>query len=397
MNRFWMISAVMSIVALSTGCGTPEAPANSQRLAPVRVARVQETNFSGESTYTAMLEPVTQLDLSFRAPGEVEALYLKGGRPLEPGDAVPAGCVLAHLRRTEFEARTNSAEAQLADARAARASGVAQIQEADAAATLANQDLQRAERLYEGKAMTRAELDAARARARSAQSRLTAAKAGVEGLDARIRTSHAALAESRVPLDDTALRAPFPAVIVARHIERGTTVAVGAVAYTLADLRQMKVRFGVPDVALQSLRPGGTVRMNVEVLPGQHYQARVIGVAPVADPVTRLFPVEAFVENPGGRLKAGMVTSISNCPTAQKQLPAVPLRSIRHLGDAGRFAVFTIEQDKLQLREVSVGPTEGSLIGVLSGLRVGDVVVEDAGTGLQAGDKVRVIPQSESR
>jgi cobalt-zinc-cadmium efflux system membrane fusion protein len=159
----------------------------------------------------------------------------------------------------------------------------------------------------------------------------------------------------------------------------------------------MKVRFGVPDVALQSLRPGSTVRMNVEALPEQHYQPRVIGVAPAADPSTRLFPVEALVANPDGRLKAGMVTSISSSSTAQRRFPAVPLRSIRQMGDAGRFAVFTVEQDTLQLREVSVGPSEGSLIGVLSGLHAGEVVVEDAGTGLRAGDRVRVIPQSESR
>jgi RND family efflux transporter MFP subunit len=354
---------------------------------------VQETNFSGESTYTATLAPVTQLGLSFRASGEVEALYLKGGRPLEPGDAAPAGSVLARLRRTEFEARTNSAEAQLADARAAHASGVAQIQEADAAVTLANQDLQRAERLYEGKAMTRAELDAARARARSVQSRLLAAEASVDGLAAHIRAAQAALDESRVPLSDTVLVAPFPAVIVARHIERSSTVAAGTVAYDVADLRQVKVRFGVPDVALQSLRTGSAVRMSVEALPNQRYQPRVIGVAPMADPATSLFTVEALVANTHGLLKAGMVASIVSGATGQKLLPAVPLRSVRQLAEANRFAVFTVEREVLQIRAVTLGPAQETMIGVLAGLHPGELVVEDAGTGLRAGDKVRVIPQ----
>jgi RND family efflux transporter MFP subunit len=325
----------------------------------------------------------------------VEALYLQGRRALEPGDEVSAGAVLARLRKTEFEARSRSTEAQLADARAARASGMAQISEAEAALTLANQDLRRAERLHEGQALTRAELDGARARASAAQSRVAAALAGVDGQDARIRASRAALEESRVPLADTVLRAPFPAVVVSRRIERGSTAAAGSVAYTLADLRQVKARFGVADVALQGLRRGSPIRMSVEALPGRSYQAQVIGVAPSADPTTRLFTVEALVPNPGGLLKAGMVASIASVGAAPKRLPAVPLRSIRRLGEASRFAVLTVERETLQLREVTVGPSEGARIGVLSGLRAGEMVVEDAGTGLRAGDKVRVIPQAE--
>jgi multidrug efflux system membrane fusion protein len=238
-------------------------------------------------------------------------------------------------------------------------------------------------------------LDTARARASSAQSRLLAAKAGVDGQDARIRAFHAALDESRVPLSDTVLTTPFPAVIVSRHVERGSTVAAGTVAYTLADLRQVKVRFGVPDVALQGLRCGSIVRMSVDAVPGQRYRARVIGVAPAADPATRLFTVEALVANPGGLLKAGMVASISSGAARQKRLSAVPIRSIRRLGEANRFAVLTVERESLQLREVTIGPSEGSRIGVLAGLRPGELVVEDAGAGLRAGDKVRVIPQSE--
>jgi multidrug efflux pump subunit AcrA (membrane-fusion protein) len=135
--------------------------------------------------------------------------------------------------------------------------------------------------------------------------------------------------------------------------------------------------------------------MSVDAVPGQRYRARVIGVAPAADPATRLFTVEALVANPGGLLKAGMVASISSGAARQKRLSAVPIRSIRRLGEANRFAVLTVERESLQLREVTIGPSEGSRIGVLAGLRPGELVVEDAGAGLRAGDKVRVIPQSE--
>lgn len=394
MNRYWMIGALLPLALLGTGCGTREVSAAAGgEPATVRVARVQQTNFAAESSYAATLEPVTQMELAFRAPGEVAAVYLKNGRPLEPGDEVPAGSVLARLRKTEYEARTKSAEAQLGDARAARVSGAAQIQEAEAGLTLAEQDLRRAERLFEGQALTRAELDAARARSHSAQSRLAAAKANLDGLDSRIRGSHAALEESRVPLADTVLTVSFPAVIVARHVERGSTVGAGTGAYTVADLRQVKVRFGVPDRALAGVLPGSTVSMYVDALPGEHYQGRIVGVAPVADPATRLFQVEALVANAGHKLRAGMVASAVTGAQATRLLPAVPLRSIRRLGDNNRFAVLVVERDAVQLREVTLGPTQDDLIGILSGASPGELVVEDAGAGLRAGDRVRAIAQ----
>jgi HlyD family secretion protein len=200
-----------------------------------------------------------------------------------------------------------------------------------------------------------------------------------------------------VPLADTVLTAPFTAVVVARHIERGSTVAAGTVAYTLADLRQVKVRFGVPDMALRGLPTGSTMRMDVESVPSQHYLAHVIGVAPAADPATRLFGVQALASNPRGLLKAGMVASIVADTPGEKSLPAVPLRSIRKLGEANRFAVLTVEGDVLQLREVTLGPAQGSLMGIQAGLRPGELVVDDAGTGLRAGDKVRTIPQPDTQ
>ena len=393
MSRYWILIAALPLALLNTGCTSQSASAAAnQEPVPVRVYRAEAIHFTEEQRYSATTEPIAQVDLAFRAAGAVTSLHLVKGRPLEPGDAVAAGAVLAQLRATEYEARVHSAEAQLADAQAARASGVAQVREALAAATQADADLKRAEALYKAEAMTRTELDSVRARAESTQARLTAARTNVEGFDARIRAANAAWEESRVPLGDTTLTAPFPAVVVARRVERGSSVAAGTIAYTLADLRQMKVSFGVPDVALRRFPVGSTVRVNVDALPGERYTGRVMGMAPSADPATRLFRVQAVVANPGGQLKAGMVASIVMDTPQQRPMLAVPLRAIRRLGEGERFAVLTAEGGALQSRAVTLGPTQGVLIGISSGIESGELVLEDGGMRLNAGDRVRIVP-----
>ncbi len=393
MRRYWILIAALPLALLNTGCSSQSVSAAAhQEPIPVRVYRAETIDFTEEQRYAATTEPMAQLDLAFRAAGAVTSLYLVEGRPLEPGDAVRAGAVLAQLRATEYEARVDSAEAQLADAQAARVSATAQVREAQAAATQADADLKRAEALYKAEAMTRAELDSVRARAESAQARLTAARSNVEGFDARIRAANAAREESRVPLGDTTLTVPFPAVVVARRVERGSSVTAGSIAYTLADLRQVKVSFGVPDVALRRFPVGSTIRMNVDALPGERYAGRVIGVAPAADTATRLFRVQALAANPGGQLKAGMVASVVLDTPVQRPILAVPLRAIRRLGEGESFAVLTAEGGTLHSRAVTLGPTQGALIGISSGIESGELVVEDAGMRLNAGDRVRIVP-----
>ncbi len=393
MKRYWILIAALPLALLNTACTSQNASAAANREpVPVRVYRAETIGFTEEQRYAATTEPMAQLDLAFRSGGAVAALYLVKGRPLEAGDAVPAGTVLAQLRATEYEARVHSAEAQLADAQAARASAAAQVREAQASATQADADLKRAQALYKAEAMTRAEFDRVRALADSAQARLTAAQTNIEGFDARIRAASAAREESRVPLADTTLTAPFPAVVVARRVELGSSVAAGAVAYTLADLRQVKVSFGVPDVALRRFPVGITIRVNVDALPGQRYAGRVIAVAPAADPATRLFRVQAVVANPAGFLKGGMVASIAVDTREQHPMPAVPLRAIRRLGEGEQFAVLTAEGGALHSRAVTLGPTQGVLIGISSGIEAGDMVVEDAGMRLNAGDRVLIVP-----
>jgi multidrug efflux pump subunit AcrA (membrane-fusion protein) len=121
MNRQWLILAAMPLLFWANGCGTKEVAASTREPLSVRAYKVDWREFSEERRYTAVTEPAAQLDLAFRTAGVVTALYQTGGRALEPGDRVPAGAVLAQLRVTEYQARTQAAEAQLADVQAGKA------------------------------------------------------------------------------------------------------------------------------------------------------------------------------------------------------------------------------------------------------------------------------------
>lgn len=375
-------------VAVLAGCGKKEAVTVAQKPAAVESLRVEAHEFRDEAKYAALVEPVAQVDLAFRTGGEVVALYTVGGRALEPGDAVPAGAVLASLRLTEYQARLRSAEAQVGDMIAAKGSAEAQWKEAQAAQVQAEADARRGQALFSGQAMTRAELDAVVARVEGARARVEAARRNLEAFESRIAAAKAVRDESAVPLIDTKLIAPFAGVVVARRVEKGSTVSAGYVGYTLADLRQVKVSFGVPDVMLRNVVAGSTVSARFEAISDKSYAAKVVAIAPVADPATRLFRVQSILANSGLAVKAGMVGTVVLGQKVGQQLPAVPLRAVRR-GQNESFAVMAVVGERLELRNVALGPVEGPLVGIADGLRAGEVVVADGAPRLKAGDVVR--------
>ena len=392
MNRQWWMVAAMPLFFWNTGCGTGKAAAPTRDPLAVRAYKVDWREFADERRYAAITEPQAQLDLAFRTAGVVTALYETGGRALEPGDRVPAGAVLAQLRVTEYQARSQAAEAQLADAQAGKAASDAGVLEAEAAFTQAKQDFERAQALYTVKALTRADLDAVRARHDAAGARLDAARRNVNSYSSRIESAAASRDESRVPLSDTTIGAPFAGVVVARSIERGSSVAAGAVAYTLADLRTIKLGFGIADTALGAFAPGTRVRVTVDALPGQIFNGQILAVSPAADRVNRLFRATAAVANGAGQLKAGMVASVTRSLPEKTLALAIPLRAIRRLSDrSDDFAALVIAGGTVQVRQVTLGPALGEVIAVRSGLQPGDLVAEDAGMRILPGDPVRVI------
>jgi HlyD family secretion protein len=106
-----------------------------------------------------------EADLGFQIPGRIESIAVR------EGDAVDSSAVLASLDRTELNARLEAAEASVAAARAALsevqtgfrseeiAQGRAALSVADDRLANTKRDLERAERLFEGGAVSRQALD----------------------------------------------------------------------------------------------------------------------------------------------------------------------------------------------------------------------------------------------
>jgi len=368
--------ALLACTALPS-CSSP-AKAAPNRTTPVKVERVVSAEGRGPNRYSGSLEPRSKVDLAFRVGGYVEALAQistpNGPRSIDKGDFVKKGTVLARVRAADYSQRLKTSEAALGQARAQ--------------AVLAKQDLARAKKLYQGGAITRAELDAQVAQA-------TASDAQVEGALAQSK-------EAGLALTDTVLRAPMDGIVTERAVEVGTLVAAGQLALSVADTHTMKAVFGAPQMLVEKLQVGTPVSVfvgaeNEAKTPEKLLAARVTRIAPAADTNGRVFSVEAELPNQSGTLRVGSVVSVRVASSsADRGALMIPLRSVIRSPHASQgYSVFVLpgagDRGPVDLRDVTLGEVLGNNVSVTSGLSGSERVVTIGATLLRDGASAIVI------
>jgi multidrug efflux system membrane fusion protein len=267
------------------------------------------------------------------------------------------------------------------------AAGRASVTEARAAATLAEQNYERAKNLFEANAISKSDLDTQRAH-------YDTARATVENAIAQSNQAGIALA-------DTVLAAPMDGVILARHVEVGTLVSPGTPGFTIADTRTVKAVFGAPQTLVERLHPGSPLNVYVgadgDVKGSAKIAAQVTRIAPSAESSGRVFSVEASLPNPDGGLRVGSIISV-RVPEAAlaSETLVVPIAAVvRSPKTPGGFAVFVLEGDgdraPARLHEVRLGEVVGNGVIVMEGIAAGQRVVTRGATLLHDGDEALVI------
>jgi RND family efflux transporter MFP subunit len=282
----------------------------------------------------------------------------------------------------------------LQSARESQRAATAALAQATASHAKAEADFNRANALFGTQSLTRPDFDSAKANLDVTASQVQSARAQLDGAAAQIRNAEASLAAAKLAETDTVLTAPFTASVVQRNVEVGALAGPSAVAYTLADISNVKAAFGVPDTAVVEMKPGRALSLSVEALPGREFRGVVTSVAAVADASTRLFQVEVNIVNRDMVLKPGMIASLAVGDVTQAEpVPVIPVSAvIRDKQNPDNFAVMVVDGKVAKARRVGLGTTFGELLAVTSGLQPGEKVIRAGGTMVSDGETVEVIP-----
>lgn len=310
---------------------------------PVRVQAVAMVPSRPVLTASGTVQARRLAELAFRVGGKVVA------RPVDVGDRVQAGQVLAQLDASDLQLQQEVAEAALQGA------------QADAANTQA--ELRRYASLGAGSpAYLPSELDKRTAASRMAGARLAQAQ------------RQATLAQDQRGYG--VLRADADGIVTALPVQVGQVVQAGQSVAAVAHTAEVEVVVDVPENRLASIRSADDVGIRLWAAPGQMLHGRVREIGALADPASRTFAVRVTVlDAPPGVLALGMTANVAFGTAGP---PVAPLPPGALADAAGKPAVWVLDAaaGRAVLRPVELagyGP-DGSVL-VRAGLREGEQVV----------------------
>ncbi|MCT9000158.1 efflux RND transporter periplasmic adaptor subunit [Chelativorans intermedius] len=276
--------------------------------------------------------------------------------PVEEGDRVEEGQLLARLNDIQLRTQIEQQKASIA--------------EAEATLEAARAELRRGQELAARNAISRQDLEARATAAKTAEARLGVARAGLSRLEAQ-------RAQTRI-------LAPADGYILEESAVIGQVVQTGAPLFRIVREGRLEVEAKVPEGDLFDIASGQPVRVTDPA--GRAIEARVRTIAPLVDPRTRLGTVHVALP-PDTGLKPGMFARVE-IATDQAVALAVPQKAV--IWRNGRNAVFTVQEGTASLRPVETGIESDGWIEIGEGLAPGDRVAVAGAAFLKDGDRVRV-------
>jgi RND family efflux transporter MFP subunit len=198
----------------------------------------------------------------------------------------------------------------------------------------------------------------------------------------------ARLSLARKSLADTVVRAPFGGLVMERKVSVGDFVTRGTKVATVVKIAPLRVELTVPEQSAGLVRPGQTVRLQVDAFPGRYFEGDVRFVSPAFRPDQRALTIEAIVPNPDDLLKPGMFAAAEVMLPSSAPSVVVPSSAVTTV--AGVSHVFVVRGASVEQRMITTGLTLGPVTEVLQGLSAGELVAISGLEALSDGAQVHV-------
>lgn len=257
-NRATGFLGVLMAIAITAGLtfalharvALSEAPPARGPLPVESTVYTMSESYTRPSTYLGMVTASRKSTLGFEVGGTLELA------PPREGTVVEKGQVIAQLDQSSLQARTDAAQAQLA--------------QAEAELQLAQIKKNRQRNLRNTGAVSKEAYD---------ESRLSA-----QALTAAVAAANAQLRSLEVERDKSTLRAPYSGTIADRYVYDATVVNPGAAVVRLVETATKEVQIGVPVAQASKLEVGNVYTLS---LRGQPLEATLLGLRPDINPATR--------------------------------------------------------------------------------------------------------------
>ena len=355
-KKLGFIAAVLAV----TACSEQEQTVTESAIRPVKIFTVEGGNSSAIRSFPGVVDAAQRAELAFRVPGSVQQLLVR------EGDLVEQGQLLAKLDPTDFA-----------------------ITLKDRVATNDNavRNFERAQELVEDGNISRLDYDR---------------------MEAKMKTSAAALAQAEQDLAYTELKAPFTGRIAVRHIENFEEIIAGQNIFRLQSDGDLEIEIALPETLVRMLNPAPDQVRRDKVKAQASFEGRqddsfpltIKEISTKADSQTQTFQVTLGMAAPKNfAVLPGMTATVALDLSRLMNTAVVhwvPVRAVVAESEL-KAQVWVLDSETMTVssRQVEIGRMSGSRIEVKSGLQGDEEIVSVGASYLAEGMAVTRMMQSE--
>ena len=223
------------------------------------------------------------------------------------------------------------------------------------------------------------------ARTRTLVTRDIASRSALDRAEAEARAVGAAADAARRRLDDYIVRAPSAGLVLRRDVEVGEVVDTPASLFWIGEPRPLRVTAEVDEEDIAQVRDGQRVLLRADAFPGKVLTGTVGQITPKGDATRKAYRVRLILPE-DTPLMIGMTVEANIVLRQTDDAVLVPPAAIR---DGG---VFVVRRETVERRPVELGVQGPRAVEVLHGLARGEAVVLDPPASLADGQAVRLRP-----
>ena len=360
MNRDPIFKNVMALVLMSSllACGEKEAPPEEQ-LRPVRFVTAAAGDGTRSRSFSGVSKSKSESRTSFKVAGTVTSV------PVQIGQRLSAGDVIAELDRATYELQAQQAQAALVEAQANNRRAAA--------------NYERTKGLYANDNASLNDLESSRAEAESAEAMVEAAEKSLQ--IARLNVSY------------TRLTADTDCSIASLDVEVNENVAAGQQVAVVSCGDEFEVTMDLPESLIANVELGTAATIKFGALPSVEFSGEVSELAVASAAGTAGFPVVIRVLDASSALRSGLAADVTFHFDANDMAGTfvLPVSAVVN-GTDGTY-VFIAEpsadgEATVRRRAVDLGELTQQGIEVVDGVDDGDRVITAGISVIRDGQRV---------
>ena len=332
--------AFLTVTTLLASCKS-DKPTDTNRVIKVKTETVNTSSNVTPLKFVGVVEAESKTSVSFKVQGEVQSIAVQEGQYIRKGQ------VLAKMDTEIIEQDYNMAKSALNQAEDA---------------------YKRMKMMYDNNSLP--------------EIKFVEVQTGLEQAKANF-----SLAKSQ--LDYAVLKSPIDGIVSQRSIEVGENLMGGQPAFSILNIKTVKVKIAVPENEIPLLSVGEKAEVIIPVLGNNPFEGNITEKGFDGNKMTHTYVVKILLDNPKHDILPGMVCNVAINQDDNEGF-VLPNNCIQ-IGSRGDRYVWCVKDGKATAVRVTIGQLTAKGITITSGLFKGDIVIVEGMQKVSEGMNVETL------